>query len=148
MGEGIADRRLAKLGREATPIIMLTKIIKFIKSYQSDIILVVAVVLISITSFNLGKISAFHNKKPPVTITEQRDTGAQIIQDKDRKESSAAIKDFANEPVVVSKKSSGKLYHFSWCPGASKISEKNKLTFANETAAISAGYTLASNCVK
>ena len=50
--------------------------------------------------------------------------------------------------VVASKNSKGKLYHFSWCSGASQIAEKNKITFTNEAAAITAGYTLAGNCQK
>lgn len=51
-------------------------------------------------------------------------------------------------PVVASKNSTSKVYHFPWCPSASKIADKNKLTFATEAAAISAGYTLAGNCVR
>ncbi len=53
-----------------------------------------------------------------------------------------------NPQVVASKNSKGKLYHFTWCPGASMIAEKNKITFASEAAAIAAGYTLAGNCQK
>lgn len=53
-----------------------------------------------------------------------------------------------DQTVVASKNSKGKLYHFTWCPGVSMIAEKNKITFANEAAAITAGYTLAGNCQK
>ncbi len=99
--------------------------------------LAVFVVLISVISFNLGKISAFNRLKTPITVTEPN-IKANIGDQRDSQD----------QPVVASKASSGKLYHFSWCSSASRIAEKNKLTFINETAAIAAGYTLASNCSK
>ena len=37
--------------------------IKFLKTYQADIILALAVILISITAFNLGKISVSNQQK-------------------------------------------------------------------------------------
>jgi len=37
---------------------MLAKFLKLVKTYQSDIILAITVILISIISFNLGRISA------------------------------------------------------------------------------------------
>lgn len=46
--------------------------------------------------------------------------------------------------IVASK--SGKKYHFSYCPGAKQITEKNRIFFASVSAAERAGYTLAGNC--
>lgn len=48
------------------------------------------------------------------------------------------------KPFVASK--SGSKYHHSTCPGAKQIKPENKIFFATETEAKSAGYTLASNC--
>ena len=48
--------------------------------------------------------------------------------------------------VVASKAAGSKLYHYSWCSGAQRIKETNKLWFPTEADAISAGYTLAGNC--
>ncbi|HTP57109.1 MAG TPA: hypothetical protein VMJ72_02435 [Candidatus Paceibacterota bacterium] len=54
-----------------------------------------------------------------------------------------------NDPrVVASKASTSKKYHFTWCPGASKIKAENQLWFPTAAAAESAGYTLAGNCTK
>jgi len=50
--------------------------------------------------------------------------------------------------VVVSKSSTTKKYHFLWCAGANQISETNKIYFASDKEAITAGYTLAGNCKK
>lgn len=121
---------------------MLSKFFQLIKSYQSDIVLVVVVILISVISFNLGKISATNGQKAQIKITggesaRQLGNTMGIF--------APAVRD---QTVVASKNSKGKLYHFTWCPGASMIAEKNKITFANEAAAIAAGYTLAGNCQK
>jgi hypothetical protein len=119
---------------------MLSKLIPLVKAKQSELVLCVAVALITVISFNLGKISAVNSQKTPVTIKGEESTG----QSGSTKGTLApAAKD---QTVVASKNSKGKLYHFTWCSGASQIAEKNKITFTNEAAAIAAGYTLAGNC--
>ncbi|MDO8669072.1 MAG: hypothetical protein Q7K65_02135 [Candidatus Buchananbacteria bacterium] len=130
---------------------MLTKFLKFIKICQSDIILAITVVLISITAFNLGKISAFKQQKTPITITEPGDRVQGIGYSQKLENNSLNPKPSTlnpNSPVVASKNSTSKVYHFPWCSSASKIADKNKLTFTTEAAAISAGYTLAGNCTR
>jgi len=121
---------------------MIAKLLKLVKTYQSDIILTILVVLISVISFNLGRISVSKDSKVPVTITEPAG----------QTQEAAKIADNAtpagDQQVVASKNSKNKLYHFSWCSGASQIAEKNKITFPTEAAAIAAGYTLAGNCQK
>ncbi|MBI2669625.1 MAG: hypothetical protein HYX20_00540 [Candidatus Yanofskybacteria bacterium] len=129
----------------------LSKLYKFVKQYQSDIILAIAIVLISITAFNLGKISAYQQKKTPITITEPENKLQDLGSSQKQKNNPLNTKPSAlnpNSPVVASKNSTSKIYHFPWCPSVSKIADKNKLTFSTEAAAISAGYTLAGNCTR
>lgn len=114
-------------------------LIKFLKTYQAELILALAVILISITAFNMGKIAATKQQKTPLTVTDVK--SAQQAQKTTSQPTDAGS-------VVASKNSASKLYHFPWCASGSKISEKNKITFATEAAAISAGYTLAGNCRK
>jgi hypothetical protein len=121
---------------------MIAKFIKLVKTHQADMVLVVAIVLISITSFNLGKMSVLKASKPSLTITQPENL-AQIGVKSSTSPKPTPIRD---QTVVASKNS--KLYHFTYCPGASKIADKNKLTFPNETAALAAGLTLAGNCNK
>ena len=47
---------------------MLTKIKEFVKSHQSDIILLIGVVLISLLSFAMGYIAAKYQEKEPIRI--------------------------------------------------------------------------------
>lgn len=119
---------------------MLSKLIQFVKTRQSEIVLAVAVAAITIISFNLGKISALNGQKAQIKIT-----GGNKVE---TKENSPSMKTtpMSDQIVIASKNSKAKLYHFTWCPGASQISEKNRIIFPNEAAAIAAGYTLAGNC--
>jgi len=48
---------------------MLSKLIQFVKTRQSEIVLVIAIVAITVISFNLGKISALNNQKAQIKIT-------------------------------------------------------------------------------
>lgn len=129
---------------------MLAKFFKSVKTYQSDIILAITIVLISITAFNLGKISAYQQKKTPITITKPESANGLVTRDNGNSQNPERLgvgsRKLGVTQVFASKVSKSKVYHFPWCPGASKIADKNKLTFATETAAISAGYTLAGNC--
>lgn len=49
-------------------------------------------------------------------------------------------------PTEVVTSSKGTKYHYSHCPGAKQISEKNRITFQSAAAAEAAGFTLAANC--
>jgi hypothetical protein len=124
---------------------MLSKLLNFIKTNQSEIILGIAVILITVISFNLGKISTTNGQKAQIKITGGENARRAGDTSNVSVPNPAPARD---QTVVASKMSKGKLYHFTWCPGASQIAEKNKIIFANEAAAIAAGYTLAGNCRK
>jgi len=49
---------------------MLTKIKQFVKTYQTDIILVIGVILISLLSFTMGYIVAKQQEKTPLIFEE------------------------------------------------------------------------------
>lgn len=123
---------------------ILAKTGNLVKNHQKDIFLGFCLVLISVISFNLGRINALH--KTPIKITGEADiyqttTGAPSLNN--QKPIPAQPKD---PRVVASKASSTKKYHFTWCPGAKQIKEANKLWFETDVAAQKAGYTLAGNC--
>jgi len=131
---------------------MLSKLFQLIKAYQSDIALTVAVVVVSIISFQGGKIYTLNHQGSTLTI---KNAASEDIFESPKNNAAVFSKNPSQTqkptgsvqfPVVASKGSDK--YHFTWCPGASKISEKNKITFPSETAAIAAGLTLAGNCQK
>ena len=106
------------------------------KDYQRDMVLSAVIILITVISFQSGKISSLKNRGvESLTIKE-----APLEEIFSQKQNS---KNFA----VIASKNSTK-YHYSWCSGASRISEQNKITFPTEAAAVAAGLTLAANCKK
>ncbi len=127
---------------------ILAKIANLVKKYQKDIFLGFCMILISVIGFNLGRINI--SRPIPIKTTGQAninqispaETASSPIQNKIK-----ATPSQSKDPrVVASKASTSKKYHFTWCPGAKKIKETNKLWFDNESLAQKAGYTLAGNC--
>jgi hypothetical protein len=104
-------------------------LIEKIKQYKVEIVLTGTIFLISIISFNLGKIKALKDFKEPIKIYDNGGDQSNI--------------DFQ----VVASVNSNK-YHFPWCSGAGNIKDSNKIVFVNEAAAMAAGYILAGNCNK
>lgn len=121
---------------------MIAKFISFVKAYHADIVLVIVMVSVTIISFNLGRMSLQEKGNRAISVIGPTDMPGTILSQPNTGEENKP----KNQTVVASKASTSKLYHFSWCSGAKRISEKNKLTFPNEAAAIAAGYSLAGNC--
>lgn len=123
-----------------------SKILQEIKTRQSELVLILAVVLISIIAFESGRMSAMsrHNKPLEIKYAPAVITGNEFPTKTSLKTNQSQPK--LNLGVIASKNSI--LYHFLWCSGAKRIKEENKLTFASEQEAQSRGYKLASNCQK
>lgn len=116
-----------------------------VKKAQYELFLVVCIAFIAFTSYELGRIAS--HKKLPLTV----DQNAAIFQAAQggSAENGGEVSGLPvprDLRVVASKNSSTKKYHFTWCSGAKRIKEENKIWFANETLAQQAGYTLADNC--
>lgn len=107
----------------------------------------ICIILIAIISFNLGKINAL--RQTPIKISE----GANIYKTlpnfpaKNLGGQAATSKPQPTDlRVVVSKNSSSKKFHFSWCSGAKRIKPENQIWFNSAQEAESRGYSLAGNC--
>lgn len=128
---------------------MISKLLEFIKSKQSEIVLAIAVVLISIISFQSGKISALRHFQEPLRITDSSANITSQVKTKSpssKSQITSPLNQKTDLRVLASKNSN--LYHFLWCSGAQKIKEGNKIYFASEQEAQGQGYALASNCQK
>jgi hypothetical protein len=123
-------------------------LVKGVKPYLFDLFVLACVILIGLISYNLGRSHAL--KKTSLRVEEG--TLVYDARSGENEGSSALTANAAQaakprDPrVVVSKSSKGKVYHFTWCPGAKQIKEENKIWFATEAEAQKAGYTLAGNC--
>jgi len=121
---------------------MLSEILETIKK---NIFLISSIILISLLSFQLGRIS--NSSSQPIRI--ERAGIQEIFSEQNSKtgdNSESRVVEEIDFRVVVSKNSNK--YHFLWCPGAKQIKEKNKVYFNTEQEAINAGYILAGNCSK
>jgi hypothetical protein len=94
--------------------------------------IVVLVFLVGLTAFGLGRLSAFEDVRPPVSITSTE------------MESAPPQGMYAGGLVVASR--SGSAYYYPWCGGADKILSKNQIWFQSEESAVRAGYRAAKNC--
>ena len=127
------------------------------KIHQHDVVLVVVLILVSVTSYNIGRIRAVDQARPEIKITRPIDSvfSTAEVQPQNANEvepestpTPKPIVDLSKIEVVISKKSKSGVYHFPWCSGARRIKEENKVSFASEQLAITAGYRLAINCSK
>jgi len=100
---------------------------EWVKKNKAEIVLAVSIILISMISFNLGKVKAARDLNEKIRIYDSGEETSNI------------------EFQVVASVNSNK-YHFPWCSGTSTIKDSNKIVFENEAAAIAAGYILAGNC--
>ena len=135
---------------------MLAKAGQFVKSlpgllkpYIFDLFLVACVALIAVISYNLGRIHAYQQAAIGAgeTLSFTAPDQAPIAQKAAAKPKTSPTPKVPRDPrVVASKASSSKVYHFTWCSGALRIKDSNKLWFAGEAEAQAAGYTLAGNC--
>ena len=121
---------------------ILSKILNFVKLRQKDIFLVFCMVLIAIIGYNLGKINSL--KQTPITVNGGEANIYSAVDDKNQTTSKNTQAQVIDRRVVVSKNSDK--YHFTWCLGAKRIKEENKIWFENEVAAQAVGYTKAGNC--
>jgi len=81
----------------------------------------------------------------PITIenTQTNVLSAHSVQDIDA--NPQLVGGAANLGSIVASKNGAK-YYFTWCSGATRIKEENKVWFESETEAKNAGYAPASNC--
>jgi len=129
---------------------MLDQIKQFIKTNESELILALGVILISLISFSAGRLTAPVLEKQPISIEYLTPTPAKILEAKSAFQNTTAgngDQDLSDktEGVYVASKNSNK-YHFPDCSGAKRIAERNKIWFSSKEEAESIGYTPAANC--
>ena len=127
---------------------MIAKMAKWVKSYVYELFMVASVAMIAIISYNLG-VGMQSVQKAPLKVSQDATifnavSGTQEIGgDKTTIQKTSQPRD---PRVVVSKSSTSKKYHHTWCAGAKQIKPENQIWFGTAQAAEAAGYTLAGNC--
>ena len=122
---------------------MLSRFKNFCKDKQSDLFIIITIILVTLISFGIGRLTA--PKTEPIQIKNLEKASVQDITP-EQKEGTAQKETQGNyQGQVVGSKNSDK-YHLPDCPGAKQISEQNKIWFSSIEEAEKAGYKPASNC--
>ena len=117
---------------------MEIKMRSIVEKYGRDVMMVAILVLVSISSFALGRISVAP-APDKVRLLE-----ANLIHTTHAR-AELPISDLkAGGEVVASKR--GAMYYLPFCKAALRISDANKIYFESEEKARAAGYTPAQNC--
>lgn len=126
-------------------LIIIAKIGDWVKRHQRDIWTGLCLVLIGWSAYNVGVIRGYLATTAPT----QEDNISEQVTPQLRAQ---AVPEQAKAPahtdprVIVSKSSTSKKYHYTWCTSGQRIKEENKVWFPTAQAAEAAGYTLAGNC--
>ncbi|MFO0718953.1 MAG: hypothetical protein U0522_02915 [Candidatus Paceibacterota bacterium] len=108
----------------------------------------IILILVAISSFGLGKISANRQERTPIILgafeTPKNPEIKGEISNIPAISTSKKVSETAGGVVIASKK--GKNYYFPSCAGAKRIVEENKITFSSIAEAEKAGYKLGANC--
>ena len=103
----------------------------FLEPVLGDWGLIAVVLLVGLSSFGLGRLSATEASKSVISVSEASDLPEPA--------------GMAVGGLVVASRN-GSVYHFPWCGGASQIKIENQVWFSSEDAAEAAGYSPSKSC--
>lgn|GEM_PF-1501342 len=131
---------------------IIARIGEFVKRHTDTFWRFFVLALISWSAYNLGLIHAKNGGIPAqnaALLQIRTSTVSQKPAPQGQGSADAvATPSRTDTRVVVSKTSSSKKYHYSWCGSGQRIKEANRLWFPTAQAAQTAGYSLAGNCTE
>lgn len=138
---------------------------EFFVKHENRIILFIGVILLSVISYGVGRLSTPQPKEPVVIEANSQeiipagsimndDGQSQLVERAKKEEKSEANaetqqakkeKKSVQKGIYVASKN-GTKYHLPSCSGAKRIKEENKIWFNSKQEAVQAGYEPAKNC--
>lgn len=135
---------------------MIAKISLYSKAALQNLFVPLVIVLVGLSAFGLGRLSALDGQKETLKIYEPPAAGAvlgaSVSVSEDQQFSApaqAAAVSAENLPAPAGKyvaSKNGTRYYLPGCSGAKRINEENKIWFSSPEAAQGAGFTPALNC--
>lgn len=115
---------------------------------RTNILLILILVLVGVSSFGLGRLSALEGSKNDLSILDNKNVKSvkEEIGKSSLGENTLENNDvLSNQKMYVASKN-GKIYYSSSCTGASRIKPENQMWFSSKEEAEDSGYTLAKSC--
>lgn len=119
----------------------IEKVKNFYETNKSDILIVMAIFVMGMFFFGLGRLSILWPTPISITIGE---TPAGLFSKPGALAGSACTENGSCQEMKIAASKQGRAYYFPWCSNA--IKEENKIYFDREEEAKKAGYQLAKNC--
>ena len=116
---------------------MLSNFKEIVKNNESDIILTISIVLVSLISFGAGLLIDFSGSENPIIIQQPTASIQQVLTNTESPV--PVIEKETKEGTFVGSINSNK-YHWPDCSFAKRIGEDNMIWFNSEEEAQSAGY--------
>lgn len=110
-----------------------------------DVFLGAVIVLVAFGSFGLGRLSKIEGAKTPIRIENAPEITPETFSNGATKENNIEFTTSKEGMSLVGSKN-GTKYHYTWCAGAQRITEANRIYFTSKEDATARGYTPASNC--
>ncbi|OHA04691.1 MAG: hypothetical protein A2934_01335 [Candidatus Sungbacteria bacterium RIFCSPLOWO2_01_FULL_47_10] len=133
---------------------LYSKVNRWAKTNQKDIFLAATIILMSVISFGLGRLSMLVPEKKPVSVVEIGQNAHSSRNDTDSLTPNTVVTNSSVSSGLTPPSASGQYvgsknstyYHLPWCPGALRIKDENKIWFETKEEAESRGYVPAGNC--
>ena len=119
----------------------LKKVKEWYADNKSDLFIAVIIFFTGLSSFGLGRLSVDLQSNPPLSVI-QPENSPDTLHIPQR----APIGDSKTSDDRVFASKSGEVYYYSWCSGATRVKEENKVWFAGSKEAEQAGFHRASGC--
>lgn len=128
---------------------MLPKSLNFSKFAASPWGAALAVVLVGVAAFGLGRLSVLHEQKGGVRIyaPQPAAVGEARVLAMPTAEAPKRPVPLPNQPKNFVASKNGTKYYAAGCSGAGRIKQENQVWFGSIEDAEAAGYTLAANCI-
>ncbi|MDD5152756.1 MAG: hypothetical protein PHS95_02010 [Candidatus Pacebacteria bacterium] len=102
------------------------------------------VILVGFGSFGLGRLSKIEGSKTPIQIENAPAVTADTFATGTQPSTLPTNIGATSKELMGSK--NGTKYYYTWCAGANRITEANRIYFNTKEEAEARGYTPASNC--
>ncbi len=119
-----------------------------LRTLPDDLFLGLIIILVAFGSFGLGRLSKIEGAKTPIQIENAPEVTAETFTGSVQADTVATpttLTSTSKTSDIVGSKN-GTKYHYTWCSGAQRITETNRIYFTSKSDAEARGYTPAINC--